>query len=122
MAAPQVTLHPSRAPRVPPGGVPAPGGSCKPCSLEQNREQNVLSHALNELNLIKMITQVLWGTQVLLSDMHPFPRGTKATRVTLKPRPHWVTPARHAAAPERPQLQERTTLSPGLEELCLRGA
>lgn len=44
---------------------------------------------------------MLWGSQVLAGDIHPFPTGTKATRVTQKPPHHWKTPAWH----QRPRLQ-----------------
>lgn len=52
--------------------------------------------------------QALATRAALYTAVHPFPMGTKATGVTWKthhqPR-HWKTPAWHAAAPERPQLQ-----------------
>jgi len=91
--------------------VPAPGeGASLGCwsSSAQSWKQSVLlgAHALNPLDLTKMITQGLWGTKVLPGAMHTFPTDTEAPEVTQKPPhqpPHGKTPAWHAAAPERLQ-------------------
>ena len=82
-------LHPPRlrcedSPTRPSGRCPRSWGkvraSAAGAALRRAESSICYLQALNRLNLIKMITQVPWGTQVLPGDMHPFPRGHKSHR------------------------------------------
>lgn len=61
-------------PASPSGRIPTPGNNENCGCLRSLAEPNVLpgGGALRQVNLIKMITQVLWGAQVQMGNMPPW--------------------------------------------------